>query len=99
MHKCDNPSCVNPEHLEAGTHALDALDRKQKGRNGRIDGERHGRSKVTDAQAEEIRSIYAAGGRSQTSIAKEYGLSQSQVSKIVLGSCFRGFTKNSTYNN
>ena len=68
-----------------------------KGRNGRIDGDRNGRAKITDEEAEEIRKIYSAGNITQTELGMCFNITQSRVSRIVRGVSFKGSTKNSRY--
>lgn len=71
LHRCDNPPCVNPDHLFLGTKADNSRDMSLKGRSG-------GTPKLTPDQVKEIRM----DARKQTSIAKDYKIDQSQVSHI-----------------
>jgi len=80
-HKCDNPSCVNPEHLFAGTRVENSQDMVKKGRGPVQDGEKNPSAKLTKDQVVEIKS--AVG--SQRSIAEKYGITQSNVSLIKRG--------------
>ena len=83
-HHCDNPPCVNPAHLFAGTPRDNSADMKNKGRAAR--GERHGMTSLTKKQAAAIRCDL----RFQRIIAAEYGVSQSTVSAIKRGATWAG---------
>ena len=78
-HKCDNPPCCNPSHLEPGSHADNASDMAKRGRS--TFGERNPRAKTTEAEIELIRR----DGRSQREIAADFGLSQSHICAIKSG--------------
>ncbi len=83
-HRCDNPRCINPEHLFLGTHSANMADMSSKGRRRRITavfGERHGRAKITDAEVESIRS----SGASAKNLALYYGVSDRQIRHIRAG--------------
>lgn len=91
-HSCDNPPCVNPEHLFLGTVLDNYRDSRAKGRTAILRyperyrdkaGEKNGRARLTVAQVREIRQRYAAGGISQQALADEFGLHQTQVSRII----------------
>lgn len=53
MHSCDNPSCVNPAHLSAGTHKSNAQDMVAKGRQPRPTGD-HLRDRSTHPKAKPV---------------------------------------------
>ncbi len=87
-HKCDNPGCVNPQHLFLGTQGDNMLDCHKKGRNPK-DGENNGRAKLNRFQASEIRHAYLVGGLTQEEIASKYGVNRMQVSMIARGKHWR----------
>lgn len=91
LHKCDNPRCVNPEHLFLGTPADNARDRASKGRNGDRHGERNGRAKLSFGQAQSTKARYASGERI-SDIAREFGVSWTAVKYIVSGRNWKGAT-------
>ncbi len=86
-HRCDNPSCVRPDHLFLGTHAENVRDMVSKRRHidGKRRGQENGNAKLTEAQVLSIRSDL----RTQSAIAREYGVGQALVSKIKLGKLWR----------
>lgn len=67
MHMCDKPNCVNPDHLQLGTHKENMEDKKNKGRTA-----------ATHAQCrrltpEEVLEIYQSTEPNRA-LARKYGL-------------------------
>lgn len=86
LHRCDNRRCCRPDHLFLGTHADNMRDMAEKSRRkGRAKGSENGRAKLTQQQANEIRSRYENKKATQMTLAAEYGISQFAVSRIVRG--------------
>lgn len=88
-HHCDNPSCVNPDHLFLGDPKINADDRTAKGRNKNPVGEAHASARLTNAQATEIRRLANEGAISQREIARQFGTTQSNVAHIKKGKYWR----------
>lgn len=92
MHKCDNPSCVNPDHLNLGTTKDNLQDMYRKKRNRKLQtytaGSNHHGAKLTKEQVIEARDLYKKGGETWISLANRY-----KVSKRCMG----GVLQNQTY--
>lgn len=78
LHKCDNPPCVNPDHLFLGTHDDNSKDMVAKGRSGR------GRSRrLSTDDVWSIRSLFASGAETRQSLSERFGMSRGYVSDII----------------
>jgi hypothetical protein len=82
MHRCDNPGCVNPDHLELGTNADNMRDMAEKGRSTK--GSRQHKAKLHEQDIPQIRARAQSGDR-LTDIALDYGVSKSSISKANIG--------------
>lgn len=80
-HKCDNPSCVNPNHLFLGTNKNNSEDMTNKNRQAK--GENQGLHKLTEKQILEIRLKYIPYKYTQQKLAEEYNISRSLIGYIV----------------
>jgi hypothetical protein len=83
LHKCDNPPCVNPDHLFLGTDRDNVADCIKKGRAKRLRflGGENGRAKLTQESALKIR----ADKRKLIEIAADYGVTSTTVCDIKAG--------------
>lgn len=86
-HRCDNPACVNPDHLFLGTPEDNALDCSAKGRgNFNTNPPRIGNPKLSPEQVIEIRRTV---GR-HVDLARRFGVLPVTIRKIRSGETWRG---------
>ncbi len=78
MHECDNPACINPEHLKVGTIADNVHDMERKCRTRRRKGSAHQNAKLTEKDVVLIRTT----DESVTNLAKRLGVTKTLVSRI-----------------
>lgn len=87
LHKCDNPSCVNPFHLFSGTQQDNIADMIAKGRMACGEkrsrkGSKHGMAKLTESDVLHIREL-RKDGKYLKEIAKVFNVTETSVSNIV----------------
>ena len=96
-HVCDNPRCINPDHLFLGTPKDNAQDREQKGRGANQKGENNPSCKINAGTVLSILDAIRAG-KNNKQIAAEYSVSHSQVSLIRLGKSWSHLSAAADYN-
>lgn len=83
-HTCDNPPCVNPNHLYDGTQKENVQDAVDSGGFGPPKGEKRDDSKLTKGDVVEMRELYQDGW-TQDELASQYPVNQARISEIVRG--------------
>jgi len=80
-HHCDNPPCVNPEHLFLGSHKDNMMDKVKKGRHVSLSGIKSSRSKLTETQVKEI----LESNYSNRKLSIQYNVSSTCIDNIKSG--------------
>lgn len=83
MHSCDNPACVNPDHLTVGTYKQNTADMIAKGRKRTVapKGTGNGKAKLNDGLVRYIRTSQ----KNAASIARELKLSENCIRGVRSG--------------
>lgn len=88
LHHCDNPGCVNPNHLWLGTRGDNNTDRKNKNRS--ACGESNPKSKL---QKNQVIRIFRSYDKTDKELAEKYSVSQQTISCIRTGRSWSHVTK------
>ena len=82
-HHCDNPSCINPDHLFLGAHKdnLRDMHNKKRWKITNRKGEDYSVSKLNDKKVKEIKKLLLRG-EFQHAIAEKFGVAQSTIKCI-----------------
>ena len=97
LHRCDQPSCIRPEHLFVGTAADNSADMKRKGRAPTgagtpyvlhpelTRGQRNPMAKLTPEIVLELRRVRAESGMTYTELGNLFGISRATAHLAVTG--------------
>lgn len=82
LHSCDNPSCINPNHLRIGSQSANLKDMHSKGRG-------VGGPNLTKVEVTYLKERYAQGDITVEKLAKEFGRSYNAVGGVISGRTYK----------
>lgn len=95
LHHCDNPKCVNPEHLFLGTRKDNINDMVNKHRQNSQKGSKHCNAKLTENDVVEMMVGTITGKYNKISdIVRSYNVSEVIIRKIFKGLLWKQVTDN-----
>jgi hypothetical protein len=94
-HKCHTPRCVNPAHLEIGTHADNMWDMVNAKRA--ASGSLNGNSRLNEHQVGQIISRHLLENTSRAELGRAFGVSEVAINGILCGKLWRNFTGIASY--
>jgi HNH endonuclease len=83
LHRCDNPGCVNPDHLFLGTDGDNMYDKTSKGR--------HNKQILSTADVKEIRAAPKYARFNAAVFAERFGVTVSCIKQVRARSSWKKF--------
>lgn len=84
LHSCDNPPCINPDHLKLGTHSENMEDMTRRGHRVHLPGDKNPAARLSASEVELIKDLLEQGMRG-TNIAKLFNVHKTTISHIKVG--------------
>lgn len=82
-HHCDNPSCVNPNHIYLGTYKSNARDRQSRNRGRDQYGVKNSMAILNWSKVRKIRAMWQSGNYTQKAIAEYFNVSRGCITGII----------------
>ena len=83
LHKCDNPTCVNPDHLFLGTQADNVTDMCVKGRKAIFTGDNNSNSKLNTRNVLDIRKHWSAKKMTRIEMAEFFKVDITTINRVI----------------
>lgn len=88
-HACDNPLCVNINHLWLGNNTLNQLDKLAKGRGRYATEMEHGHRKLDLETVKHIRELYSTGEYTTRQLGETYNIDSKTVHALIIGKTWK----------